>query len=116
MHVLTHTHTHLMSKLNYPNVDHSVGSITLQRVQLKVPLKVAGVQSGDGQAVPITSLDRNKAEFIPSPPTQLNHPKSKTAALLWLTARHYNIHVCHCLEVSLTLEQNDHILYTDVWL
>lgn len=51
-------------KLGYPYVDHSIGSVTLHRIQLEVSLKVAGVQPWDGQAIPITSLKRNEAEFI----------------------------------------------------
>lgn len=49
-------------KISHPNVDHSVSSVTLQRVQLQVTLKVPGVQSRDGQAVPVTSLDKNKVQ------------------------------------------------------
>lgn len=61
MHALTYR-VHV--KLNYPDVDHSVGSITLQRVKLQVPLEVASIQSRDGQAVPVTSLEENKTEQI----------------------------------------------------
>lgn len=47
----------------YPNVDHSIGSITLQRIQLQVPLKVACIQSRNGQAIPITSLDKTQLTY-----------------------------------------------------
>lgn len=59
--VISH-HVHV--KLSYPNVDHSISPVTFQRVQLQVPLKVPRIQSRDGQAVPVTSLDKNKQEFI----------------------------------------------------
>lgn len=38
--------THVMDvNFFYPNVDHCISSITLQRVQLQVPLKVPGIKS-----------------------------------------------------------------------
>lgn len=47
-----------LHQTSHPDVDHCIGSITLQRVELQVTLKVARVQSRDGKAVPITSLQK----------------------------------------------------------
>lgn len=60
--------------LNYPDVDHSISSITLQRVQLQVPLEVPGVQSRDGQAVPVTSLTNRKQSSPLHPHVTIRRP------------------------------------------
>lgn len=39
-----------------PDVDHSIGPITLQRVQLQVALEVSSIESRDGQSIAVTSL------------------------------------------------------------
>lgn len=41
----------------YPDVDHSISPVTLQRVELQVALEVTSIEARDGQTVPIPSLD-----------------------------------------------------------
>lgn len=61
------------TEVTYPDVDHGISSITLQRVQLQVPLEVPGVQPRDGKAVPVTSLDKKKCSGLKLPGYKPQH-------------------------------------------
>lgn len=68
--------THI--KQTHPNVDHSIGAVTLQGVEGQLPLKVAGVESRDGKAVAVPSLRRNE-EFIYPPSLDRKYFQCDTA-------------------------------------
>jgi len=45
-----------MNERTHPDIDDGVGAIAFQRVELQVPLEVAGGEAGYGQTVALASL------------------------------------------------------------